>query len=108
VCGQVDLEPGQVEYRPDGAVLQYVVAKVTTVNDVLVGRFPYPFIYSAERLNPFSHLDVKLAEDGGVPVQMPPPNLDQSALLPAVAFVLKHTDPTNGHTTLPPCPEPSN
>lgn len=106
-CGQVDLEPGRVDYRPDGTVLQYVIAKVTTVNDVEVGRFPYPFVYPAERLNPFSHLDVKLAEDGGVPVQTPPPGLDQSTLLPAVAFVLKYTDPTNGHTTLPPCPAPS-
>jgi hypothetical protein len=102
-CGHVDLLPGRVDYEPDGTVLQYVIAKVTTANDVLVGRFPYPFTYSAERLNPFTHEDVAMAENGGVPVQLPPGNVDPSTLLPAVAFVLKYTNPSDGHSTLMPC-----
>jgi hypothetical protein len=102
-CGHVDLLPGRVDYEPDGTVLQYVIAKVTTANDILVGRFPYPFTYSAERLNPFTHEDVAMAENGGVPVQLPPSNMDPSTFLPAVAFVLKYTDPSNGHSTLMPC-----
>jgi len=106
VCGQVYLIPGRVDYRADGTVLQYVIAKVITANDVLVGRFPYPFTYSADQLNPFKNLAVSGTEDPGIPVQMPPAELDQSALLPAVAFVLKYTNP-DGHTTLPTCPTPS-
>jgi hypothetical protein len=102
-CGFVDLEPGRVEYKPDGTVLQYVIAKVTTPNDVEVGLFPYPFIYSAERQNPFVHEDVKLAQDNGVPVQMPPPGFDPTTAPLAVQFVLKYTNPANGHTTLPEC-----
>ena len=102
-CGFVDLEPGRVEYKPDGTVLQYVIAKVTMPTDVLVGVFPYPFVYPAERQNPFSHADVKLANDNGVPVQLPPAGFDAGSAPPAVAFVLKYTNPDNGHTTLPEC-----
>jgi hypothetical protein len=106
-CGEVDLEPGRVEYRPDGTVVQYVIAKVVTAHDVDVGTFPYPFIYPAERQNPFAHLDVKLAADNGVPVQMPPAGLDPSGMPSAVQFVLKYTDPATGHTTLPECGSPA-
>jgi len=102
-CGFVDLEPGRVEYRPDGTVRQYVIAKVTTPSDVQVGVFPYPFTYPAERQNPFAHEDVKLAADNGVPVQPPPPGFDATTAPPAVQFVLKYTNPANGHTILPPC-----
>jgi hypothetical protein len=106
-CGEVDLEPGRVEYRPDGTVVQYVIAKVITAHDVDVGTFPYPFIYPAERQNPFAHLDVKLAADNGVPVQMPPAGLEPSTMPSAVQFVLKYTDPASGHTTLPECASPT-
>jgi hypothetical protein len=107
-CGAVTFEPGRVEFQPDGTVLQYVIAKVTTSNDVLVGVFPYPFSYPNERQNPFHHLDVKLAEDNGIPVQLPPAGFDPSTAPAAVQFVLKYTNPINGHTTLPECAAPQS
>ena len=107
-CGAVTFEPGRAEYEPDGTVLQYVIAKVTTPGDVQVGVFPYPFSYPNERQNPFRHLDVKLAEDNGIPVQMPPAGFDPSTAPPAVQLVLKYTNPLNGHTTLPECAAPSS
>ena len=102
-CGVVDLLPGRVEYKPDGTVLQYVIARVVTENDVLVGVFPYPFVYPSERDNPFAHEDLKLARDNGVPLQSPPPGFDPSIAPAAVQFVLQHTNLSSGLTTLPEC-----
>ncbi len=107
-CGEVFLLPGRVEYRPDGTVLQHVYAKVILRDgDVQLGTFPYPFVYAAERLNPFVH-DDQLAANKGIPVQTPPPGFDVSAMPPTVQVVLKYTSGATGFTTLPDCgPSPS-
>ena len=102
-CGQVLLLPGRVDFRPDGTVLQHVYAKVIMRDgDVELGVFPYPFVYAAERLNPFVH-DDQLAADKGIPVQTPPPGSDVSAMPPTVQVVLKYTSAATGFTTLPDC-----
>jgi hypothetical protein len=102
-CGDIFLLPGDVAYRRDGAVLQEVVAKIILRDGTVeVGKFPYPFVYSAEAQNPFRH-DVGLAKNGGIAVQMPPAGTDLSALPASVDVVLKHTDPVTGTTDLPEC-----
>lgn len=102
-CGDVFLEPSHLSYRPDGTVVQEVIAKVTTRDgNVVIGKFPWPFLYPGEKLNPFVH-DEALGNHGGVPVQQPPPGTDLSNLPPAVQFVMKFTDPASGITTLPAC-----
>jgi hypothetical protein len=102
-CGEVLLLPGRVDYRPDGTVLQHVYAKVIMRDgDVELGVFPYPFIYAAERLNPFVH-DDQLAADKGIPVQTPPPGSDVSTMPATVQVVLKYTSAATGFTTLPDC-----
>lgn len=102
-CGDVFFEPSHLSYRPDGTVVQQVIAKVIERDGtVVVGVFPWPFLYSAERLNPFAH-DEALNGHNGVPVQPPPPGTDLTTLPAAVQVVLKHTDPLTGYTTLPVC-----
>jgi hypothetical protein len=102
-CGDVYLLPGRTDYRPDGTVLQHVYAKVILRDgDVELGTFPYPFVYAAEKLNPFAH-DDQLRPDKGVPVQMPPPGSDVSTMPAMVQFVLKFTSPATGLTILPDC-----
>jgi hypothetical protein len=102
-CGDIYLIPGPLAYRKDGTVVQYVLAKVIERDGTVeVDKFPYPFLYPAERSNPFRHDDAVEA-DGGIPVQQPPPGTDISALPPAVAIVLKYTNPATGFTRLPAC-----
>jgi hypothetical protein len=106
-CGQVLLLPGRVDYRPDGTVLQHVFAKVIMRDgDVQLGNFPYPFVYAAERLNPFVH-DDQLAADKGIPVQQPPPGSDVGTMPAPVQVVLKYTSTATGFTTLPDCGDAS-
>lgn len=115
-CGEVFLLPGRTDYKPDGTVFQHVYAKVILRNgDVELGTFPYPFVYGAEKLNPFVH-DDQLTPDRGVAVQTPPPGADVRTMPAMVQFVLKYTSPTTGFSQLPDCngtatsspsPEPS-
>ena len=102
-CGDVYLEPSHLSYRRDGTVVQEVIAKVTTRDgNVQIGKFPWPFLYPGEKDNPFVH-DEALGPHNGVPVQQPPPGTDLSNLPPAVAYVMKYTDPATGETKLPAC-----
>ena len=102
-CGVVTLIPEYVDYHKDGTVIQHVQVSITLRDgSTYTGRFPYPFTYSAERLNPFSHDDQLV--NGGVPVQLPPAGFDTSQLDSTVQVVLAHTD-ASGHTTLPECPK---
>jgi hypothetical protein len=102
-CGEVFLLPGRADFKPDGTVLQHVYAKVIFRNgDVELGTFPYPFVYAAEKLNPFVH-DDQLTPDRGVAVQTPPPGSDVSAMPAMVQFVLKYTSPATGFSQLPDC-----
>jgi hypothetical protein len=102
-CGAVYLEPAELSYRHDGTVVQHVVAKIVLGDGTVeVGRFPYPFLYPAERLNPFVHDEV-LRPDKGIPVQLPPPGTDMSGAPMAVQIALKYTNPDTGTTTLRDC-----
>jgi hypothetical protein len=102
-CGEVYLLPASVSYRPDGTVVQEVLAKIVLHDGTVeVGRFPYPFTYPAERLNPFVHEEA-LSADKGVPVQPPPAGTDIGNAPEAVQVVLKYTNLTTGRTTLPEC-----
>jgi len=102
-CGAVYLEPGEVSYRHDGTVVQHVVAKIVLGDGTVeIGRFPYPFLYPAERMNPFVHEDA-LRPDKGIPVQLPPPGTDMSGAPMAVQIALKYTNPDTGTTTLRDC-----
>jgi hypothetical protein len=79
-CGDIYLIPGPLAYRKDGTVVQYVLAKVIERDGTDA-----------------------VEADGGIPVQQPPPGTDTSALPPAVAVVLKYTNPATGFTRLPAC-----
>ncbi len=102
-CGAVYLEPSHLSYKPDGTVVQEVIAKVTTRDgNVTIGKFPWPFLYAGEKLNPFRP-DYDLNGRDGIPVQQPPPGTDLTAEPLAVQFVMKYTDPNTGQTKLPSC-----
>jgi len=102
-CGIIYILPGELRYRPDGTVEQHVLAKVILRDGTVeVGKFPYPFIYPGDAANPFRH-DAGLSKSGGIPVQIPPPDEDVSAMPPPVQVVLKHTNPGTGFTDLPEC-----
>lgn len=102
-CGEVILEPSHLGYRRDGTVVQEVIAKVTLRDgSVTIGKFPWPFLYPGEKLNPFTH-DELVTDHNGVPVQPPPPGTDIASLPAAVQIVLKHTDLATGYTSLPTC-----
>ena len=102
-CGDIYLMPADVQYKSDGTVVQFVLAKLVEKNgDVLVDKFPYPFTYPAEKDNPFAHTSIGGA-DGGIPVQEPPPGSDITTFPPAIQQVLRNTDPSTGHTSLARC-----
>ncbi len=102
-CGAVYLVPANVSYRPDGTVVQEVLAKIVLHDGTVeIGRFPYPFTYPAERLNPFVHEEA-LSPDKGIPVQPPPPGTDLTSAPVAVQIVLKYTNPATGTTLLKDC-----
>ena len=104
-CGDIFLLPATLTYRKDGTVLQGVLAKIVLRDGTVeVDRFPYPFVYPGEKTNPFRH-DDRVAADGGIPVQQPPPNADVTRFPVAVQIVLKYTDPKTGLTSLPACNE---
>lgn len=109
-CGDVFLLPATVSYRHDGTVVQNVLAKVVFGDGrVDVGAFPYPFIYSAEKLNPFTHEEATLSGHT-IPLQLPPPGTDMNSAPKAVQIALQYTNPATGTTTLPQCaaaPEPA-
>jgi hypothetical protein len=106
-CADIFLLPAAVSYRRDGTVVQQVLAKlVERDGTVRVDRFPYPFVYRAERDDPFRH-DEDLSTDAGIPVQMPPPGMDVAAMPATVQIVLKYTDPKTGLTSMPACTTPS-
>lgn len=101
-CGDVFLEPGHLGYRPDGTVVQDVVAKfVTRDGTVAVAPFPWPFLYPGEKDNPFSHDDA-LGGHNGVPIQQPPPGTDIASLPVVVQIILRHSD-ARGFTTFKEC-----
>lgn len=103
-CADIYLLPGPLGYRPDGTVVQQVLAKVIERDGTVeVQKFPYPFIYPKDADDPFRHDEAVSATNGGIPVQQPPPEADVSTMPPAVQTVLKYTDPNTGYTTLPPC-----
>ncbi|MDQ2907919.1 MAG: hypothetical protein M3R44_01045 [Candidatus Eremiobacteraeota bacterium] len=105
-CGDVFLLPATVSYRPDGTVVQDVLAKVILGDGrVEVGAFPYPFVYSAEKLNPFTH-EAATLPGHTIPVQLPPPGSDIAAAPKAVQIALQYTNPATGTTTLPQCGAP--
>lgn len=80
-----------------------MIAKVTLRDgSVTIGKFPWPFLYPGEKLNPFTH-DELVTDHNGVPVQPPPPGTDIASLPAAVQIVLKHTDLATGYTSLPTC-----
>ncbi len=107
-CGDIYILPAQVSYRKDGTVLQNVLAKIVMRDGTVeVDRFPYPFVYPGVRQDPFQH-NVGLSEDGGVPVQEPPPDADVTRYPVAVQIVLKYTDPHTGRTSLPACTAPQD
>ncbi len=102
-CGDVIFEPSHLSYRPDGTVVQEVIAKVTTRDgNVEIGKFPWPFLYPAKKLNPFVY-DAALNGRDGVPVQQPPPGTDLTTAPMVVQFVMKYSDPNSGQTKLPSC-----
>jgi hypothetical protein len=103
-CADVYILPGHLSFKPDGTVVQEVLAKVVYRDGTVdVGRFPWPFLYAAEKLNPLVHDDALVGPHHGVPVQQPPAGTDVSSLPSAVQFVLAHTDPTTGFSTVDPC-----
>jgi hypothetical protein len=103
-CADIYLLPGPLGYRPDGTVVQQVLAKVIERDGTVeVQKFPYPFIYPKDADDPFRHDEAVSATNGGIPVQQPPPDADVSTMPPAVQTVLKYTDPNTGYTTLPAC-----
>ncbi|MBD5656075.1 MAG: hypothetical protein IAI50_12995, partial [Candidatus Eremiobacteraeota bacterium] len=107
-CADIYLLPGRLSFRKDGAAVQEVLAKlVLRDGSVEIGKFPYPFVYSAEAQNPFRH-DVGLAQNGGIAVQLPPAGTDVSTLPESVQVVLEHTNASTGVTDLPECaPQPA-
>jgi hypothetical protein len=105
-CGEIYLMPGSVSYRSDGTVVQNVLAKIIFGNGrVEVGAFPYPFLYSAEKLNPFTHDEVTKVMNGehAIPIQLPPPGTDIASAPKAVQLTLHYTNPQTGTTILPEC-----
>ncbi len=76
---------------------------------VEIGPFPYPFIYPAEKLNPFTHEEATLAGKT-IPLQLPPAGTDVTSAPKAVQIALQYTNPATGLTSLPECaatPEPA-
>lgn len=105
-CGEIYLLPGPVNYRSDGTVVQTVLAKIIFGDGrVEVGAFPYPFLYPAEKLNPFTHDEVTTLNNGEheIPIQLPPPGTDVASAPKAVQLALHYTNPQTGHTVLPAC-----
>ncbi len=103
-CADIYLLPGSLGYRPDGTVVQQVLAKVIERDGTVeVQKFPYPFVYPKDADDPFRHDEAVSSADGGIPVQQPPTDADVSTMPPAVQTVLKYTDPKTGYTTMPPC-----
>lgn len=101
-CGDVILEPGHLAYRPDGTVVQDVIAKIVTRDgNVSIAPFPWPFLYPGERQNPFTH-DEALGGHNGVPIQPPPPGTDIESLPPVIQVILKHSNAA-GFTTFSSC-----
>ena len=107
-CADIYLLPGTLSYRKDGTVVQQVLAKIVARDGTVeVDRFPYPFTYAAEKLNPFRHDEEVDSPNGGIPVQQPPRGMDVTAMPASVQTILKYTDPATGYTSLPACPRSS-
>ncbi len=106
-CGDIYLLPAQINYRKDGTVLQFVLAKIVLRDGTVdVDRFPYPFVYPGAKENPF-RADAPITGDGGIPVQEPPSGTDVTRYPVGVQIVLKYTDPQTGLTSLPACNPPT-
>ncbi len=105
ICGFVEFTPkGAPKYR-NGAASEVVDAHVHFADGhVEIARFPYPWVYTnGENDDPWSSRNLK-NPDFEVVVQFPPAGFQLSADDQYVKYILDHSDPRNGLTTLPNCP----
>jgi len=105
ICGFVEFTPkGAPKYR-NGAASEVVDAHIHFADaHVEIARFPYPWVYTeGERDDPWSRTNLK-NPDFEVVVQFPPAGFQLSADDQYVKYILDHSDPRNGLTTLPNCP----
>ena len=105
ICGFVEFVPkGAPKYR-NGAASEVVDAIVHFADGHTErARFPYPWVYqNGEHDDPWSSTNLK-NPDFEILVQFPPAGMPLSGDDTYVKYILDHSDPRNGLTTLPPCP----